>query len=208
MKTIIIALLCVCATTYTHADTNIIAMSDWSQPIKLRHGPVDDQYIRGRLLIIQGREPAYGGPPTNGAMTFVELQKVYGHEAIEVCFDVMKLNCQLTDGAGKESLELSGGIWGGRGPFPPVWVVLPYNSMIRLYVNGGSLDPLMVYPNGEPWSYWSISSNDTNEYYLAGSLILSTHSNLNLISPRATEMDYKENRTATLEFPRFRVSPK
>ena len=208
MKTIIIALLSLYAFANAVADTNVIAMSEWSQPISLRHGTGHDQYIRGRLLILQGMEPAYGGPPTNGAMTFIELQKVYGHDPIEVCFDVMKLNCQLTDATGQESLKLSGGIWGGRGPFPPVWVVLPYNSTIRLFVNGGSMDPLRVYPGGEPWSYWSISKSDTNIYYLSGTMSLSTHSNLNLLSPYFTEKDYKENRTATLEFPRFRITPK
>lgn len=54
--------------------TNIIAVSEWSKPVSLCNQGLHDIGIRGRLLILQGMEPAYGGPPTtNGAMTFIEF---------------------------------------------------------------------------------------------------------------------------------------
>ncbi len=61
-------------------DTNIIAKGDWSEPVELRNLETGhDHYIRGRLLFVEGYEPAYGGPRTNNAaMTFVELQNVTG----------------------------------------------------------------------------------------------------------------------------------
>ena len=209
MKTIIIALLSLCPFADAFADTNIIAMSEWSQPISLRNKNLHDQSIRGRLLIVQGTAPAYGGPAiTNGAMTFIELQHVSRAccDDIDVYFDVTKLDCRLTDASGQEGPKPSDVSWGGRGPLQPAWVNLPYNSTIRLYVNGGNMDQLVLYPSGDPWRFWAISKSDTNIYYLAGTMSLSTHSNLNL-SPSFTEKDYKENCTATLEFPRFRITP-
>jgi hypothetical protein len=168
-----------------------------------------DQAIRGRLLIVEGMPPAYGGPPsTNGAMTFVELQNVTPAccDDIEVFFDVMKLNCVLTDVTGEAVTNPVGPwAWGGRGPFPPTWVTLPYNSTIRLFVNGGTRDPLTVYPNGEPWRHWSIAATDTNTYFLSGTLSLSTHTNLTL-SPPFREMDYEKHGTATMTFPTTRIS--
>jgi hypothetical protein len=83
-------------------------MGEWSKPVSLRNDQLHDQAIRGRLLIVRGMEPAYGGPPTtNGAMTFVELQNVTGGccDDIDVCFDVMKVNCELSDSAGKTANE-------------------------------------------------------------------------------------------------------
>jgi hypothetical protein len=186
-------------------DTNIIVMSEWGKPVSLTDDQGHDEAIRGRLLILQGMEPAYGGPPTtNGAMTFVELQNV-GIGDIEVYFAVTNLHCELSDASGKAVPKPSGHGWGGRGPFLPCWVNLPYNSTIRLFVNGGTMNPLAVYPSGEPWSHWSIPASDRNIYFLSGTLTLSTHTNLSL-SPPFREMDYQQHRTATLAFPRTRIT--
>lgn len=196
-----------CQLCFAAGDTNIIAMSEWSKPVSLRNDQHHDQHIRGRLLIMHGMEPAYGGPPTtNGAMTFIELQNVTGAccDGIDVYFDVKELHCKLSDNAGK-AVPISGGTWGGRGPFAPCWVRLPYNSTIRLFVNGGTMEPLSVYPSGEPWAHWSIAGNDTNTYFLTGTLNLFTHTNLSL-SPAFREMDYKQGWMATLEFPKLRIT--
>lgn len=197
-------ILSACQLCFAGGDTNIIVVSDWSEPISLRNENLHDQAIRGRLLIVEGMEPAYGGPPTtNGAMTFVELQNVtpVGYDGIDVCFDVMKLNCKLTDATGSVFIEPVRGPWGGRGPFPPSWVRLPYNSTIRLFVNNGTREPLAVYPNGEPWCHWSIAASDTNTYFLSGTLSLSTHTNLTF-----SEMDPRKHGTATLTFPKIRIT--
>lgn len=89
-----------CQLCFAAGDTNIIAMSEWSKPVSLRNDQLHDEAIRGRLLILQGMEPAYGGPQiTNGAMTFIELQNVTGANGggIEVYFAVTNLHCELSD---------------------------------------------------------------------------------------------------------------
>lgn len=195
--------------------TNIIAKSEWSEAVELRNLETGhDHSIRGRLLVIAGNEPAYGGPNTdNGAMTFIELQNVtsaYG-ECVDVCFDTMKLKCMLTDKDGKDIPKPEGGAWSGRGPLGPYWVTLPYNSSIRLFVNCGSKSPLSVYPNGEPWSHWSISPSDTNAHYLSGTLEICTRTNhLAAIigdAPQSLKDHYYEqNCKKTLTFPKMKVS--
>jgi hypothetical protein len=175
-------ILAACQLCIAADDTNVIAVSDWSKPVSLTNKQMHDEAIRGRLLIVQGMEPAYGGPPTtNGAMTFVELQNISGAccDGIDVCFAVTNLHCELSDAAGKP-VKPTQSNWGGRGPFLPCWVNLPYNSTIRLFVNGGSMDPLALFPSGEPWSRWSIPANGTNAYYLTGTLSVSTHTNSSL----------------------------
>lgn len=196
-------------------DTNIIAGSDWSEPIELRNLETGhDHLIRGRLLIIEGNEPAYSGPKTdNAAMTFIELQNVtraYG-ENVDVCFDSMKLECVLTDEGGKDIPKPMGGAWSGRGPLGPYWVTLPYNSTMRLFVNSGSKSPLSVYPNGEPWSHWSISPSDRDIYYLSGALGICTRTNhLGAIfgdAPLSHKQQYYEQHCMkTLTFPKMRIS--
>jgi hypothetical protein len=188
-------------------ELSIIAMSPWSQPVSLWDfgtNHLHDEAIRGRLLIIKGSEPGYAGPNReNGAMTFVELQNVTGAyvEGINLFFAVTNLHCQLSDAAGKAVPLPSAGGWGGRGPFPSCWVKLPYNSNIRLFINGGSMSPLSLYPGGEPWTYWSIPGSDTNVYYLTGTFSVSAHTNYS-DPPELWERYYR----ATLVFPKTKIT--
>lgn len=206
-------LLSICLSCFADG-TNIIAKSDWSEPVGLMNLETGhDHAIRGRLLIVAGIEPAYGGPKTdNAAMTFVELQNVTGYgENVDVCFDSMKLKCVLTDEHGKDVPKPMGGGGGGRGPLGPYWVTLPYNSSIRLFVNGGSKSPLSVYPNGEPWSHWSISASDTNLYYLSGTLEIFTRTNFlasRFPGPAQSRGQslYEQKCRRTLIFPKMKVS--
>jgi hypothetical protein len=202
--TLAVLILGVCQLCFGAGEVSIIATSAWSKSAALRNEQGHDEAIRGRLLIVKGAEPGYGGPsPENGAMTFVELQNVTAAcgEGIDVYFAVTNLHCQLADAAGKTVPLPAQGGWGGRGPFLPCWVKLPYNSSIRLFVNGGRMDPLSVYPGGEPWSYWSIAKNDTNIYYLAGTLSISTHTNYS-DAPAFWERYYR----ATLVFPKTKIT--
>lgn len=206
-----IFIFAVCQLCLAADDTNIILMSDWSKPVRLQNDQLHFESIRGRLLILQGTEPGYGGPPTtNWAMTFVELQNVTGAccDSIDVCFDVMKLNCKLSDSGGRAVPEVSLGGYSGRGPIPPCWVNLPYNSTIRFFVIGGTANPLSVHSNGVPWaSYWSLAMKDTNAYFLSGTLNIFTHTNAILTNfPGEQEMDFQLDRTATLEFPTVRIT--
>jgi len=216
MKSIVLAILVIngfCC--LADENTNIIVASDWSKPVSLQVLETGHHHaIRGRLLIVAGNEPAYGGPKTdNAAMTFVELQNVTGAqgEGVDVCFDVMKLNCMLTDENGKSIPKPTGGVWGGRGSFGPCWVMLPYNSRIRLFVNGGTKTPLAVYPNGEPMSHWSISPSDTNVYYLSGTLEIFARTNgMASVFPKGSQelgqSFYNQNCKGTIIFPKTKVS--
>lgn len=197
-------------------DTNIIIKTEWSEPVGLRNLETGhDHSIRGRLLIIAGNEPAYGGPRTdNAAMLFVELQNVNGaySEDVDVLFDSTKLKCALTDGNGKDVPNpRRGGGYSGRGALVN-WVTLPYNSTIRLFVNSESKSPLSVHPSGELWSQgWSISSSDTNVYFLSGTLELRTRTNgmakIFGDAPQSIKQSfYDQNCIKTLTIPKVRIS--
>lgn len=189
-------------------DTNIIVATDWSEPVAYY-----DYSVRGRLIIVGGSEPAYGGPKaetTNHTMMFVELQNTFGAccASYKLYFDVMGLKCKLVDSNGKPAPKPKQVGWSGGGAFPPSWVVLPYNSTTRLFVNPGSRSPLHITETGEPWSYWEIPSNDTNVYYLSGSLTISTATNATLVAKPhddANPHEYHEWK-GTLVFPKVKIS--
>lgn len=188
-------------------DTNMIAASDWSEPVGLRNMETGhDHDIRGRLLIVAGNEPAYGGPKTdNAAMMFVELQNVThaAGEDVDVCFDdKAKLICSVTDENGKNIPEQIGG--GSRiMRIAPHWVTLPYNSTIRIFVESGSRSPLSVNSYGETWKHWSIPMNGTNTYYLSGTLEICTRTNDMAIRMPSY---YEKNCKKKLNFPKVKIS--
>src|SRR5438094_6502068 len=101
-------LLVACQLCSAGEDANIIAISGWSRPVSLRNDHLHDIAIRGRLLILQGMEPAYGGmSTTNGAMTFIELQNVAGAccDSIDIYFAVTNLRCELSNTTSKVVLK-------------------------------------------------------------------------------------------------------
>ena len=192
-------------------DTNVLIAGDWSalvdSEVRIDHP------IRGRLLILSGSEPAYGGPKTdNQTMLFVELQNATGGccGSIKHWFDVMGLKLDLVDANGKPAPVDRVGGWGGRGPLSGCWVVLPYNSTQRLFVNPGTKSPLRICRGGEPWNRWLVASTDTNIYYLSGTLTVSTPTNSSFsVIPQEKEgapHNYAEW-TGTLKFPKVKISP-
>ena len=202
---IALALLALNTTCSLAAEaTNVVIATDWSQPVDC-----SDHAVRGRLLIIEGSEPAYGGPKTERHVSmFVELQHVTqaSSPSVKLYFDVMGLNCKLVETNGTPvPLEEPMG-WGGRGPFQPRWIVLPYNSTIRLFINSGSRSPLRINQNGEPWRRWAIKPDETKAYFLSATLdiITPTNSVLTVVPPPSVgPHDYAEWR-GRLVFPRTR----
>lgn len=201
-----------------HADenTNIIAASDWSKPVSLtRIDTGHDHSIRGRVLIISGSEPAYGGPQTdNKTMTFIELQNVDGAigENVDVHLDTMKFD--LTDQNGENAPEprFGGSSYTRAIGSGPCWESLPYNSTIRLFVVSGTKSPLTITKKGSPFSYWSIPTSDTNEYYLTGSLQIYTRTNgMEKVFPKEAEelkwKFYNQKCKATINFPKTQITP-
>src|SRR6267142_1287774 len=85
-------------------DTNVLVAGDWSAGVDSEVRI--DHPIRGRLLILSGSEPAYGGPKTdNHTMLFVEVQNATGASggSIKLWFDVMGLKLDLVDANGKSA---------------------------------------------------------------------------------------------------------
>lgn len=195
----------------TAEDTNVLAASDWSAPVDSQARV--DHPIRGRLLILSGSEPGYGGPKTySDTMLFVELQNETGAccGSIKMWFDVMGLKLDLVDANGKPATIDQVGGWSGRGAIGGCWVVLPYNSTQRLFVNPGTKSPLRICRGGEPWDRWSIPSTDTSAYYLSGTLTVSTPTNSTFsVVPQEKQgapHAYAEW-TGTLTFPKMKISP-
>ena len=195
----------------TAEDTNVLVASEWSVAVDSQVRV--DHPIRGRLLILSGSEPAYGGPQTdNDTMLFVELQNATGGccGSIKLWFDVMDLKLDLADADGKQAPKDRAGGWSGRSAFEGCWVVLPYNSTERLFVNPGTKSPLRITHGGEPWNRWCIPSTDTNTYYLSGTLTISTPTNSTFsVIPQEKQgapHAYAEW-TGTLSFPKVKISP-
>ena len=187
-------------------ETDVIVATGWSAPVESNW-----HAIRARLLILSGSEPAYGGQKTdNHTMMFIELQNAQGASggSDKLFFDVMGLKLNLVDASGKSAPKPEISAWGGRGPFSPSWVVIPYNSTIRLYVNGGSKSPLTICQSGEPWKWWEIPSRDTNIYYLTGTLTISTAANATMTAMPHEQPNIHEYAEwqGTLVFPKVEIS--
>ncbi len=205
-RLILLCLLLICFCSEAADEANIIVATDWSKPVESDFHP-----IQARLLIVNGSEPAYGGPKTdNHLMMFVELKNSAGAccGSDKLYFDAKGLKLNLVDAAGKQTLKPTGMEWSGRGAFKPTWVVIPYNSTIRLYVNGGTKSPLTICQSGEPWSWWEIPSNDTNTYFLSGTLTVATTSDSTLTATPHDKANIHEyaNWEGTLGFPRVGIS--
>jgi hypothetical protein len=207
MKFAALCILCsICFCCFAD-DTNIIAASDWSEPVSLQNPKTGHTHeIRGRFLIVAGTEPGFGRSETNAAMTFVELQNVTRAESenVDVYFDTAKLKCKLNYANGEDvPMPQKVWAWSGDGAHS-YWVVLPYNSTIRLFVISGSKSPLDVYPNGWPPQHWSISSSETNANYLSGTLEICTITNTSVKkTPFFIDEQYCRK---TLAFPKMKIS--
>ena len=181
-------------------DTNIVAMSDWSKPVSYTEpGKQYGSTIRGRLIIRKEFSPRYGGQTPETAV-HVELQNL-SMDSCELFFsDVQGLRCELSNANDKPIR--SGPSLYGNGPGPVAtssWVILPYDSSIRLRVNtiGGSPSDHSLFIrlySGE----WSIPAGDTNDYYLSGTLNVSSPTN-HVASP-----DIK-NWQGILVFPKMKI---
>jgi len=157
-------------------EPKIIATSDWSKPVG---GGTDWMAnIRGRLVILQGREVGDASVLLS-TMVYVELQNMSG-KPTELYFDGAHghdfrteykggLNCELFDSQGKAVSESGSG--GGFQVPRSEWISLPLDSTIRLRANpfgfrstkeGGLRLPFLGHD-------WFIKPQDTNHYFLVAS---------------------------------------
>lgn len=146
--------------------------------------------------------------PDNHTMLFAELQNAGHGGSAKLWFNVMGLKLDLVGTDGRPVPGPEGGGWSGRGPFLGCWVVLPYNSTQRLFCNEGTKSPLCLCLRGEPWNRWCIPSTDTNNYYLSGTLTVSspTNSTFSVMPQEKTGAPYAYAEwTGTLVFPKVKI---
>jgi hypothetical protein len=131
-------LLASCQFCFGQTDTNAIATGDWSKPVIASRGYT----LRGRLLIYEG-EGQYPSGVWAHRRVYLELQQVTKsglRQPIEVYFDLHhSLHFEMRDSSDKPT-RLAG--LGTAGPFPrPYWIVLPYDSTVRLRADAYTLGP-------------------------------------------------------------------
>ena len=74
------------------------------------------------------------------------------------------------------------------------------------------MNPLAIYPGGYPWRHWSIAGDDTNTYFLSGTLYLFTRTNFSPgpqfkeLQGQVQESYHKLRCRATLEFPKAKIA--
>jgi len=191
---------------FAGADTNIIAVSDWSKSVSTGYG----QSLRGRMLIAEEQPPGHASPETE---LFLELENVSDPVAgpMQVYVDPANgLHCGMLDAYGKPptTLKVSGGMRGDGGGYrvPVNWITLPYDSTIRLRANGtfswrrGDGLLLMLDPFSD--QHWEIGSGDTNTYFLYGTFTVTPPTNQ--VQPDATGS--RAQWQGTLDLPKMKIS--
>jgi hypothetical protein len=184
------------------ADTNIIAISDWSKPV----GTGDWPQLRGRLMIAQGHSPGHAGawPETE---VYLEFENVSDSiMPMQIYFDAWRgLRCELRDANGKLLPQSASGGSGG-GP-AECWITLPHDSTIRVRANMSGYGK----PKGSglllvlsPGASWDIQAGDTNDYFLCGTFTVTPPSNHVAKDFEAARAEWH----GTLEFPKMKISVK
>ncbi len=206
-----ILVLVACQVCFAAEDTNIIAISDWSQPVATQSGS-GGQKLRARMLVMYGRGACFEGPDLE-TQFYLELSSVTcGNAPMQICFNpAQQLSCVLLDANGKPVTTPRP----GAGSIPESggdWITLPYDSTIRLRVNssgygykkGGGLN-LYLWPSGS----WNLRAGDTNTYFLTCTFTVTNHVAVGMnrpsgFTPHETEL-YNAEWSGTIELPRMKI---
>ncbi len=157
-------LLCVCLSSHSFgaAVTNEFkAVGEWS---------VETNGLRGRLLFAE-RPTAVAG--LRHGYVFLELQNVEPGDALQFFYDPRKYPPQfqptLRDADHK---EVKPDIATPPSGFPrPSWLVLPFDSTLRLRTGGSSLGQVKpgLFIMAGMWNgHWYLPGGVTNAYFLSG----------------------------------------
>jgi hypothetical protein len=166
-----------CGSGLAGGETNVIAASEWSEPVE-QH----DHSVRGRVIVCEGRSPAYAGEGQE-VLVYLELENVtrsWGQP--------LKLYCDPMGGARYELSDANGrrvppAPTAGSGGAPAAyWITLPYDSSVRLRANpGGWGTPqnaaLALPMRPMAGDYWLIKHGDTNEYFLSATFTVASPKN-------------------------------
>ena len=155
------------------ADTNLLAVGDWSAPVTSEGiGPDRGGTLRGRLLLAESPKPS---APRNwhDSAVYLELQECgesWGGVIDVYCnmIDASACRWELRDSSGKAVPESPGGFGGGTPGRD--WITMPSDSTVRLratvYGGGkgedGRLHIMFLSHN------WEIPPRNTNSYFLSG----------------------------------------
>ena len=191
-------------------NTNIIAVSDWSQIVTGKSS------LRARMLL------AHLYPfPFSDTILYIELQNAEQNGPVQFYYDPgIGLHCKLVDARGNPAPQMA---MGGSGRNEPVncWILLPEDATIRLRANTSSVVQLLGHPpidKGDFLSlflipsrsisteirYWTIPAGDTNDYYLSGTLTIASPTNSVVQNPQASVKVFQ----GTLELPKMKISLK
>ena len=189
MKSIILFLLALCPCLCVIADTNDIAVGNWSEPV----GDSRGYKLRGRLLICE--TPRHRGPGGGyDTAVYLELQ-----ECSDYIGETLQVYCNMEGGEflgpDFKRFEKAGGHWELRdaadnpvaqSPFAfsgaapgKYWMALPCDSTVRLRVTlfgGGRMDDGSL-GFAFPSQYWVIPARSTNDYFLSGTFSVSPPTN-------------------------------
>jgi hypothetical protein len=190
-------------------NTNIIAVSDWSQ-IVMGKGS-----LRARMVL------AHFYPfPFSDTILYIELQNAQTGP-VQFYFDPGNgLHCKLVDAHGNTPPQMPKG---GTGRNEPVvgWVSLLEDATIRLRANTSSVVQILGHPPIDEGDFlnlflmpsssysaevrsWDIPAGDTNDYYLSGTLTLASPTNSIVQNPQASVRIFQR----TLELPKMKISLK
>jgi hypothetical protein len=203
MNPITLSLLLIFFNCLASDTTNIVAKSDWSKPIKTYR----DQTIRGRLLILQGHEPASASELLDTEV-YLELENISGGAGTpaEIYFDPNRLQCELLDAHDKSvpqsMFAFSGGCPGS------CRIILPYDCLVRFRVSCyGIRSPkkggLAIQTPGK---YWLIKPTDTNDYFLSATFNINpsswpTNMDLWTLTLPKTKIFTRDNPSSSAAFP-------
>ena len=189
MKAIILFLVALCPCLCVIADTNVIAVGNWSEPV----GDSRGYKLRGRLLICE--TPRHRGPGGGcDIAVYLELQ-----ECSDCVGATLQVYCNMEGdellGPDFKRVEKAGGCWELRdaadnpvaqSPFAysgaapgKYWMTLPCDSTVRLRATlfgGGRLEDGRL-GIALPSQYWVIPARSTNDYFLSGTFAVSPPTN-------------------------------
>jgi hypothetical protein len=190
--------------SFAGGGTNIIALSDWSQPVGTDYG----QILRGRMLLAQEHSPAYLGqiPETEFYLELQNVSRAVGRP-MQIYFEPgAGLHCEVLNANGKPPPAVAGG--GSGSGAGPCWITLPYDATIRLRANMYGFgkkkgDGFLIAMSEPRMQRWDIQTGDTSVYFMSGKFTVKTPTN-------HVTKNFDEASsiwTGTLDLPKMKIPP-
>jgi hypothetical protein len=165
-------LLLVCQCCFAGSADELTTFGEWAVST---NNPMLGMSLKARLVVSETADNS----GSRMAVTYVELQNP--NNAINVLYvyyngSLPELSCELLDSRGKAVPSQMSGPY--NGPMPePCWLALPIDSTVRFHPSfyrapAASKGELYIDAGHNQWRHWVIPRDDTNDYYLSGTLSL------------------------------------